>query len=744
MLGGRRGSGLRESGGRAARGGVSSLLLTSPLLFGVPVALGIAISVIRLLGTAHPDLGPETAVFNDAEQLYLGHGLYHDPASGYAAGAYTPLLPALVSLLLHVHLWTGWQLLVVLGAGVSIVGLATRLAYLPTGSAPRVVRLLGAAGIGGIVYWCVTSVNFPALDEARPDQVAWAFALWGLVAVADFGPAPSRKRVVLAALLLSAALWSKQATFGIVALALAWVLALAAVSALRRGQALLFTAVLGGVNLALLLSLNLPSGGWELYLNFQLASRQWTGSRYLQWGFDGVRDSALAVAFVCVTWLASTTAATANQRDRRMRSLARTAAGRLRGLLTAEDSTGRRALLLALYVPLGYALAVYIMRKEGSDENHFVGLVWTLGLLAAVGWRVAQRRAATATVAGGCVALFFMLSQLGPVRAIATQATVIVPGLQRTISWPEIPSELRSWARDHTIYTPFHADLNVPQGTPPYPAFPVAADLLSSGIQPMYLVRALLDRHFDGVVPFANEIHEDPNLYTSSHGWWEENYIWKLEEVIAARYMAAPGLPRGVLERRPGPEPAAWMRYCFGPFPAGGASFRIRHGGGFWCSFSPNRLRLVRTPAPLSEVLSTQPVHPMGTIAVSLGGRTPAYVNLLLGGARTTAWRARVATVPGSPRELAISTYLGEASLGSVLVPATGLTGGPRAVKLNLTPAHGRPGPPLPTGTGAATLTAPEAKATFALVAAQGAEIDLGAARLGSQRARASTSYVSG
>jgi hypothetical protein len=323
--------------------------------------------------------------------------------------------------------------------------------------------------------------------------------------------------------------------------------------------------------------------------------------------------------------------------------------------------------------------------------------------------------------------LYFALAQLGPIREIAEERNVVIPELENAVQWPQISSELRSWASDHTLYEPLYADLNVPQGGPLYPNFYNFADKLAAGDQPMFLVQALLDRRFDGVAPFS--LGEDP--YTSGYGKWEENYLWKLNEVIAARYVAGPGLPTGVLGRRPGPEQAAWMSHCFGPFAAGGASFRIHRGGGFWCSFEPGRLRLVRAPTPLSEVVTTEPARLAGTIAVSLEGQASAQVNLVLEGGHAT-WMARVAVPPGNSRDLAVSTYLGGASLGSTLVTAVGLPGGRREVRLSVTPTHSRPGPPISLGPGAATLTAPAAKAPFALVAANGAAIDLNAMRLGS------------
>jgi hypothetical protein len=721
---------------KTARGRVTgAVLLASPLLFGVPVVLGIAISVIRLLGTAYPELGWATTVNSDAEELYLGHTIYQNPAHGYTGTLYTPLFPTLVSFLLHIHLWNGWPLLVTIGATVSLIVLAARIAYAPNGSAPRVVRMLSTAGIGGIAYWCVASVRASLLDDGRTDQLAWAFALCGLVAVAGFGPAPSRRRVVFTALLLSAALWTKQTTFSVSLLAFVWVWGLAAVSALSRRAAWLFTAALGCVNLALLLVLNLLTDGWEFYINFEMPSRHAMFSLYGSYVTEGLRSSALAAGFVGAIWLVCGVSAATNRRRLSMRSRTRELTSRLRRLLVAQDPTGRRVLLFGLYVPLGFALAVYAMRKQGTSDNEFIGVVWVLGLLAAAGWRIAQRHAGAVAAASGCVVLYFVLVQLGPIRETAANAGVSIPGFEEAFQWSQVSPELRFWARDHTIYTPTSSDLNVPNGGPLYPNYFNFADLLAAGNQPLYLVRALLDRRFDGVEFF--ELHENP--YTSGYGKWEENYLWKLDEVIAARYTVEPGLPQGLLGRRPGPERAAWMRYCFGPFAAGGVSFRIHHGGGFWCSFAPGRLQLVEAPTPLSEVVTTQPVRVAGTIAVSVEGQAPAHVegqtppqvSLVLEGGSAATWMARVAAAPGNSRDLTVTTYLGGASLGSTLVPATKLPGGRREVRLSVTPTNARPGPPLAARPGATTLTAPAAKAAFALVATNGAAVDLNAMRLG-------------
>jgi hypothetical protein len=302
------------------------------LLFGVPVALGIVISAIRLLGTRYPDLGYATVVNSDAEQLYLGHTLYQDPAHGYTGTIYTPLLAAVTSLLYHIYLWNGWPLLLVTGAGVALATLAARIAYLPGGRRGRVVRLLGAAGVGGIAFWCVTSFG-GFIYTANTDELAWAFALFGLVAVADFGREPSRWRVVLAALLLSAGVWTKQTTAGVAVLALAWVFAIAAASMLSRKAAQLFTAVLIGVNVALLLVLNLLTNGWEFYINVEESTQKAAAWFFTSYFITGLRSCALAVVFVGLMWLAVGAGAGARWRRSSERSPMRPLADSLHGLL---------------------------------------------------------------------------------------------------------------------------------------------------------------------------------------------------------------------------------------------------------------------------------------------------------------------------------------------------------------------------------------------------------------------------
>jgi hypothetical protein len=167
------------------------------------------------------------------------------------------------------------------------------------------------------------------------------------------------------------------------------------------------------------------------------------------------------------------------------------------------------------------------------------------------------------------------------------------------------------------------------------------------------------------------------------------------------------------------------MRHCFGPFTAGGVSFRIHRGGGFWCSFSPDRLQLVRAPVPLSEVVTTQSVRAGGAVELSFAGDTAKEIVLALEDGSTSRWAARVTTTPGGSSALLVLTRLGNTLLGSLRVHATQLPGGRLGLQLNLRPTHSRPGAPVAAGQRAATVTMPEAGARFAVIASAGTALDL-------------------
>ncbi len=301
-----------------------------------------------------------------------------------------------------------------------------------------------------------------------------------------------------------------------------------------------------------------------------------------------------------------------------------------------------------------------------------------------------------------------------------------MPPLEKLLQWQEIPAYLRAYTQHHLLYMPDLSDLNAYSGGPLYPDYFNIADLLAAGEQPLYLVHALLNRRIDAVEYL-------PTLdrgYSSGMGRYEENYMWKLDQVIAARYTEEPGAPPGTLGRRPGPEQAAWMRYCFEPFSAGGASFRIHHGGGFWCSFQPGVVRLVAAPVPVSEVVTTESVSVRGTISVTLEEGAASQLTLVLGPGAADSWRARVAQVPGHPRELAVVAYQGATRLGEAIVTAKRLPQRRVGVALRVQPASTRPGAPSVVDRAEVALTVPLAKAELALLAGSGATADLRKAHL--------------
>jgi hypothetical protein len=699
---------------------VWSLLSASPLAFGLPVLIGVAVTISRVLRAGYPD--SVGCINADATALYLGQAIYQNPAHGYTGCVYTPLLPAFISLLFHIRVWFGWPLLVTACACMSLVVLVARTAYSPIGAAPRISRLASAVGIGGVAYWSVSSLHLLLIDQS-PDQVAWAFGLFGLVAVASFGPAPSTRRVVTSALLLSAALWTKQTTVALVFTVFVWIWTLVGLSALTRQAATVFTAALVGLNAAVLLAVNILTHGWEFYFNFEVGTHAAMFPGLARLAAIGGTASVVALGVACVIWIVIVGDAAIGLRMNLASCLAnRALARRVHRVLVMEDWTGRCVLLLGCYAVIGFFFAIYCLRLQGSAENEFVGVTWALGLIAAVGWRWTQQRHRTSIVAGGCLAFCLVVGHDAAVRQIAARHSVIIPPYGTAQRWLEVPVELRLWALHHTLYLPEHPEIDVATGGPIYPNLAAMSEPLIAGDQPMYLVRALLNRRFDGVMPFTPAEEESP--FMSGYGKSEENYLWKLDQVIAARYVAAPNLPRGVLERRPGPERAQWMRFCFGPFTAGGVTLRIRHGGGFWCSSTPGYLRLVATPAASSEVLTTRPVSVSGTIGIVFNSRASARVSVTLETA-DAKWVVRPAPGGGQISNFGIYSYAKGSLVGRTQVAAATRGDGHREIWLELRPSSGPLGAPHAAARDIAIAASPAARAPFVISATPRTSIDL-------------------
>jgi hypothetical protein len=685
---------------------VAALSGAAPVIFAVPVLWGIAVSIVRLLGTAHPDLSWATTVNSDAEALYLGMPLHRDPATGYTGQMYTPLFPALVAVLHHLTLWSGWPVVVTVVASLALVAMTARVAFADPGGAlaERVLTAAGALGVGAIGWWLVSALDLPLLYAGRADQFAWALALAGLVATACIPPGRRATSLLPAVALLSLAFWAKQNTIAASAAAVLWLGARSLLGDPPLRRALLFAAALAVVNLAVLGVVNLISGGWEWRLNFAMPREHATTPAWMPWVREGLGGLAPAIAFCAAMGLAAALAALPSTRG-------------IRARLAGGGRRRRVAEILLAFAVVGFVAAVYFRRKQGSVDNQFIGVAWALAMLGGSWWATAQRARAGALAAAAVVLAGFALTQVPSFERTANARKVSLPPVAPLATWPEVPVELRDYAASHLLYHPLYSDLNVARQRVLYPNYYNFADLLAAGRQPTYVLHALLDRRFEAVAPF------DPanDSYTSGFGKWEQNYLWKLNRVIGARYATAPGVPPGTLARRPGPERDRWMRACFGPFRAGDATWRIAGGGGFWCQQrAGGAIALHETPAAATEVRATAPAR---RVAGRLRLRLPrGWAELRATTGDAHAWSLRAEAQPQGG--VALTVVEDGRATGQAVAPAAA----DGTVEVTLVPR----GEVQRTASGGAQLTVPAAGGDIALTTASdsGLVADLGGLRL--------------
>ena len=566
----------------------------APGAFAIPVLAGVIASIRSLLSVAHPDLGWAMAVNHDAEALYLGVPLYQDPADGYTGQLYTPFFPFVISLLYRLHFWTGWPLLVAELSGLGFVALAAWLSRRPG----RPWSLVGGVGIGALCWWTVSCLHNSMLYEGRADQFAWLLALGGLVTASAAARTTRRGPLVMAVLLLSAAFWTKQNTITAPLAAVLWFTVLAICGAITMRRAVLLASVLFVGNLLVLGALNLKSDGWEWRLNFVLPSRHWQSPEIRPWIAQGLGGGALTFAFLGAMVLVALMRVPRH----------RVRLARVRPVVAAWHAQARPAVAagapLALMVIVGFVAAVYFRRKEGGEDNQFLGAVWAAGLLGGVLWGVAGTTLRRSVAASLAVLAFLVVGWRASDPQPGTDGVVVRPLHQVGVVGP-VPQLLLQLADQGLLYTPSYSDLNVRKQRVIYPHHFNLVDLLAAGSQPLALVRAFADRRFTFVLPWLDA--PVYTAYTSAHGKWEENWLWKVNQVIAARYAPSPRASP-LLEPRPGPERAVWQRACFGPFALAGTRWRIGHGGGFWCNPGTGLVTQRGTPDPTTELRTDGPV----------------------------------------------------------------------------------------------------------------------------------------
>lgn len=844
-----------------------------PLLAAVPVLWSIGESIATLLAVANPKV--EYAVMNDAEALFFGVPLYADPAEGFSGMIYTPLFPALVSLLVYLADWTGWPLLVGTAMPLVLVALAARLAYAPRSSSPldRTLAVGEGLGLGALAWVLVSTLETNGVYAGLHDAPAWTLALLGLVLVPLGASRGSRGVLALAALVLTAAVWTKQPAVVAGAAAVAWLALEAGARRVPWRRVAAFAAGLSGLNLLILGAMNLVSSGWQYLIQVEVPARHPLGELgatpdavFGKFAQDLLGSTGLALLFAGTIWLAlslrsadagglarrarrwgsasgearlalllglAVVAAalliavssfaiqrTANQTIavgwalcligaavaltlgavawavlgvrvlRRRRPSATTDAdadgarlhdpgrrwspARVAGIalaavvglyagarfydqfakigfrnfpsipvawglamagaavalgltvalfglfvarLSRDDRAARGAAwtfpssraqvasALALFVIVSIVSQLYTRNKYGADDHYYIGIVWGLGLLAAAGYGLARPRLPTAAASTAAVTALVLVALVGP----STGGGVYLPGLkplgdeqgarEQTLTlrmpgfglrpvkaWVEESAELDAYARRHAVYDPENGGLNVRRDGTLYPEWDNWYGLVAAGVQPRYLIDALMRRRFEAVKPFDPGRWSDD--FTGRSGLLEENYFWKLDQVVKTHYEASspPPVP-GFLARRPGPDPAPWMRDCFGPFRVAGRSFRIDRGGGFWCqpSTEPGVLALRDTPAPFSDVRTERPVGSLeGTLGVALPRGAGAF-EVILEPTNGEPWRVRGEARP--KRGMVISATRGRRVIERLVLPGSS---GAARVELRFGPAGAR------------------------------------------------------
>jgi hypothetical protein len=649
-----------SSGGSSATGAVWSLrrrLLALaadvvPGAFFVPVLAGVVMSIRSLLSVAHPDLDWSTTVNSDAEALYLGVPLYQDPADGYTGQLYTPLFPFVVSLLYRLHFWTGWPVLVVDLSGLGFVALAAWLSRRPG----RPWSLIGGVGIGALCWWTVSCLDKSMLYEGRADQFAWLLAFGGLLTASAATRTARRWPLVVAVLLLSAAFWTKQNTVAAPVVVVLWFAVLAACRAITVGRVVLLVSMLLVVNLLVFGALNLMTDGWEWRLNFVLPSRHWRSPDIMVWINEGLGGGALAFAFLGAMVLV----ALARVPRHRVRL------ARVRPAVAAWHAQARPAVAagapLALMVLVGFVLAVYFRRKQGGSDNHFLGAIWAAGLLGGLLWSVAGaslRRSVAATLV---VLAFLFVGWRAAPHPWPGPGVVVHPLYQVEVIHPIRPI-LVELAERGLVYTTIYGDLNVRRQHVIYPNYYNYVDLLAAGSQPLALVRAFEDRRFAYLEPLPDTA--EAAAYTSAFGKWEENWMWKVNQVIAARY-APSSISPGLFEPRPGPERAVWQRACFGPFKLAGTDWRIGLGGGFWCNPASGLVTQRGTPDPATELRTDGAVDGLRGL---LKLRLTAGYGFRIAQGDATKPRVTVFVERPSPTRYRVSVKAGVTGRASMSVP---------------------------------------------------------------------------
>lgn len=480
-----------------------------PCLIGVPVVAATIASVVALVGIEHPDVDWDSpSVASDGKALALGQPIYADPSDGYAGALYAPLFPAILGLLYRMAWWDGWSVLVAALSGAATAGLVGTIAATGCDDRPLVTRVAGGLGVGGLALWLVSTNQLHMLNAGRADQMAWFLALSGLSMLA-LDRSRSRFRAWPTVLLLTAALWSKQTTFGAIAAAMA---VAAMWSHLGRAPWRSWRRLCGGLailNAAVAVAVFVGSDGWAFRLMVDLPGRH------------AAQHSAGAVAGELLRHISVPAA---------LVLLAGTA------LYRSGDGRTDRSPFVSLLAPLLLAFIAASLaptwlarQKQGGGPNQWIGMMWAFGMLLALVHRSAIRSRSGLLFGSAAyvVALCIALIPAGSINLVAVDPAPI----GETEAWRAMSPDIVTYADTHAVYLPRSGAIGTDEM---WPTEAHVIDLLAAGYQPMHLIEALERRHFDAVIPFA--AHPWETEYVSMAGRAEPQDLTKLNEVIAAGY----------------------------------------------------------------------------------------------------------------------------------------------------------------------------------------------------------------
>jgi hypothetical protein len=596
--------------------GLDLFLTLGVIAFGTAILAGGLQTFWDVVHRSHPDPGFGYWVYDDALQIYNGHWPWTDPAEGYAGLLYPPGFPALLAALMHLRLWSGWGTVVSILASFVLAAIVASIAYRAADResyGSKILNVLEASAFGLVCWWLATCTPYPGLD-GRADTTAWSLALGGML-LAPRGLRDGGRALVASVVLLVAAFWTKQQTEAATIAVAAWALLAVLTRSVPARRAIAFVAAVGVANLAIAGLLYVLTDGWSQYYIFEMARQQdwdtYIASVILRRAGEILMPPAIFAAGLLVLgaigwWRA----------DR---------AGRSRAMV--RDPTVQQAVLLVLFLVIITPLAIYSQRKQGAGENHFIGPLWALGLLAGLGWRCAganrtvARLAATWVLALAGVGIATGGPQLDPSGSFAIDQSNRLRDVITVSHVKDVPSDLLALARHRTLLDWQHGDLGMRDGHTPQSI--AICDITAAGQVPAHLERDIAMRRYDLVRLYPNSL--DPAC--SGNLKWEDWYFWKLNRLIAAGYAPNPRrYPDGILERRTGSQSRAEVRRlagCFAPYRLGGVLFRLGDGGGLWCQgarTSP-RISLDALPLSYSELLSD------GTVTAIRGSLTITMPN---------------------------------------------------------------------------------------------------------------------